>query len=114
MNLSDYIEKSFAEYQKFYEANVHLEKTTTLPILTLTKLDNYDFPLKENSSNALQIKFYTLNKVSSQLEAKSKIGSLAVYYENQLLCSLNILLENELLQNSWHYYFVNILKKFSF
>lgn len=114
VNISDYINKSFAEYQTYYQANVHLNKTTTTPCTELSQLDNYDFPLKPNSVSTLKTKFYTLNEVSAKIKPESKIGCMTIYYEDEILCSMDIILKNELKQNSWSYYFLKILKEFKF
>ncbi len=112
VNLSDYIEKSFFEYQKYYQANVHLNKTIDVPNITLSHLNNYVFPLKLNSENDLKVKFYSLNELSSLLKPQEKIGCMTIFYQDKILCSMDILLTNKLLQNSWHYYFQRILKEF--
>lgn len=78
----------------------------------MAKLDNYEFPIKKNTSNSLCTKFYTLNSLSSNLKSDTKIGHMSISYENKILCSMDICLKNELKQNSWHYYFIKILKEF--
>lgn len=112
VNISDYIQKSFEEYKKYYQENVHLYKTTTVPDIELSNLKNYDFPLKTNSANTLKVKFYTLNEVSSTLRLNDKIGCMTVFYEDKILCAIDIVLTNEIKQNSWGYYFWKILREF--
>lgn len=114
VNILDYIQKSFAEYQNFYQKNINLYKTTTIPNIALSQIENYDFPLKLNSANNLNAKFYTLNEVSANLKPHDKIGCMTIYYENKILCSMDIVLTNKLSHNSWHYYFHKILKEFKF
>ncbi len=113
VNISSYIEESFEEYKKYYEQNVYLYKTTVTPDITLEVLENYEFPLKSNSSNLLNVKFYTIDKISSKLNPNDKIGCMIVYYEDKILCSMDIYLENEIKQNSCTYYFVKIFKEFN-
>lgn len=110
VNLSDYIQESFTEYKQYYETNVNLYKTISVPHITLSELENYDFPLKINSSNLLNTKFYAVNTLSSKLQNNEKIGCMNVYYENKILCSLDVLLENQLEHNRWEYYFRKTLK----
>ena len=113
-NISEYAQKSFEEYKKHYISSVNLYKTTTVPKIELSELNNYDFPFKRNSINSLSTKFYTLNKLSSNINFNEKIGQMTIYYENKPVCSMDILLKNELVQNSWIYYFVKILREFNF
>lgn len=113
VNISDYIDSSFNEYKKYYESHVNLYKTTNTPNIALTKYDKYEFPIKQGTSSLLNTKFYTLNTLSSNIKTTDKIGSMNVYYENQLLCSLEINLAQELHQNTWFYYFFKILKEFN-
>ena len=113
VNISNYIQKSFSEYQKYYQKNVHLYKTTTQPILALSKLDNYDFPLKQNSVNTLKTKFYTFHEISSHLKLNDKIGCMTIYYEDKILCSADIILKNQPQPNRWFFYFRKILEEFN-
>lgn len=113
VNISDYILESFHEYQNFYQKNVLLYKTETIPIIQLSELKVYDFPLKSNSASQLNTKFYTLNTLSSKLKLNSKIGNMTIFYENKILCSMDILLNNQLVQKSWSDYFYKILKEFN-
>lgn len=112
VNILDYIQKSFEQYKKYYEQNAHLYKTTSVPNIALAKLENYDFPLKPNSSNTLKVKFYTLNEISSALRPNDKIGCMTIFYEDKILCSIDIVLTNSIEQNSWGYYFGKILREF--
>lgn len=114
VNISNYIQESFEEYKKYYKQNVYLYKTTTLPKLKLCELENYEFPLKPNTANTLKSKFYTLNILSTNIKENSVIGKMTIYYDDKILCSIDIILENQLEKNSWYYYFVEILKRFNF
>jgi len=113
VDIRNYIEKSFEEYKKYYEANVNLYKTTDTPNISLSTLKQYNFPLKTNSANLLSTKFYTLNTLSSNIDSNQKIGCMNVCYENKILCSIDITLNNKLAPNSWFYYFTKILKDFN-
>lgn len=112
VDISNYIKESFEKYKTYYEPNVSLYKTTDLPNIELANLENYDFPIKKNTSNSLNTNFYTLNMLSSSIHAGSKIGTMHVGYENKILCSIDIVLTDELEKNSWNYYFVKVLKEF--
>lgn len=114
VNISNYISQNFKEYKKYYTKNVNVSKTITTPHIKLVELENYNFPLKENTSNKLKSNFYTINNLSTNINANSIIGKMSVYCDNNLLCSLDIILENNLEPNSWYYYFIEILKKFKF
>lgn len=112
VNISDYIQKSFAEYKTYYEPNVSLYKTTDMPNIKLAELENYDFPIKKNTSNSLTTKFYTLNTLSPSMNSNAKIGCMNVGYENKILCSIDIILNNNLKKNTWNHYFMKVLKEF--
>ena len=113
VNIEDYINQSFEEYKKYYQNNVILYKTSTLPDIKLARLKNYDFPLKTNTSNTLKTKFYTINTLSSDINSNDKIGCLNLYYNDKILTSVDIILANNLDQNSWKYYFIKIIKNFN-
>ncbi len=110
VDLSNYINENFIKYKKYYELNVYMYKTKTPPIIDLENTENCVFPIKKNSSNLISTKFYGLNILSSKITKNTKIGILQVLYDNKILCSKNIILTNNLLQNSWYYYFYTILK----
>ena len=110
MDISDYVQKSFEKYKKYYESNISLYKTTTKPNIKLLELENYQFPFKNNTVQTIEFKFYALNTLSSKIEPGNKIGCITIYYQGKILSSIDIILENKLLQNSWQYYFYNIFK----
>ena len=110
VNIKKYVNETFEKYKNYYISNVNLYKTTTEPEIVLEELDNYEFPLKTNSGNSLKNKFYSINRLSSKIKKGSKIGELKVLSESNELCSIDVKLENELKQNSWKYYFIEILK----
>lgn len=114
VDISDYINNSFAKYKAYYEKNVALHKTTTMPNIELSKIDNFTFPLKPNSSNLLETNFYALTTLSSDFRPGDKIGCISVFYEGKILTTIDILLTNELKQNSWTYYFAKILREFKY
>lgn len=114
IDISDYIQNSFAEYEKNYTETAYLYKTTSIPDIELSTLTDYTFPLKPNTSNLLTTKFYTLNSLSSNIKKGDKIGCMTVYYDDKILLTVDIVLSNDLVQNSWQYYFVEVLKQFNF
>ena len=76
VDISDYIQKSFETYQKYYEQNAYLYKTTTIPHIALSQLENTTFPFKADTFHSLETKFYALNTLSSTLLAHEKIGQM--------------------------------------
>ena len=113
VNVQNTIESAFNDYIHYFNKHVILEKTTIIPKLKLQKLDNYDFPLKTNGDVKLHTKIYMINKFSPNILTNSKVGTLQLYNNNELLCKTDIILENTLSKNSWSYYFHNILKSLS-
>lgn len=114
IDISNYIQESFENYKQNYCDTLLLYKTTTTPCIKLTSSSNYIFPLKANSSNLLSTKFYSITTLSSKVQPGDKIGNMIIYYDNKILTNIDIILENDLIRNSWNYYFVEILKQFNF
>lgn len=112
VDVADYVQKNFATYQNFYQQQVTLHKTLTVPEIELAELQNTSFPLKSNTAHLLNTKFYTLNHLSKNVAKDSKIGCMTLYYDDKILCSMDIFLKNEIKQNSWHYYFGKIFKDY--
>ena len=113
VDISDYIFESFEKYRKNFDENITLYKTQTQPIISLSKERSFIFPLKNNTSNLLSTKFYSINKLTSNIKSGEKIGCMTIYYDNKILTSIDIFLSNNLIKNSWKYYFVEILKQFN-
>lgn len=112
INLENTIKTEFNNYLKYLNNFIILEKTKTIPKLKLKKLKNYDFPLNINITNNFQSKLYLINKFSSDISKDSKVGTMQLYCNNKLLYSIDIILDNNLIKNSWNYYFCDILKIF--
>lgn len=112
INVSSTINNAFSNYLNYFKNNVNLEKTTDTPKLKLQKLSNYDFPLQTNGSVKLTSKIYTIDKFSPNISSNSKIGTFYLYNNSDIICEIDILLEEPLNRISWDYYFINILKLF--
>ncbi len=109
INISHTINEEFNKYVTYFNNHYLLEKTTTLPNLKLSNLENYEFPFSKNKELNLKTKIYTLNKFSYKTAPGSKIGVLELYNNDNLICKVDIILENNLIKNDWKYYFKNIL-----
>lgn len=110
IDVSAKIDKAFNLYKQYFKDNFNLVKTSTVPILKLEKLPTYKFPiLSNNSSIQLKTKFYLLNLFSARTPKNSIVGKLELYDNNKLLCSLNVILDNQLIHNNWKYYFNKII-----
>lgn len=112
VNVKNTIKTAFEDYTHYFNKHVVLEKTSTIPILKLQELENYDFPLKTNGNIQFYTKIYVLDKFSPNTLVNSKVGTLQLYNNSELLCKIDIVLENTLNKNNWKYYFYNILKIF--
>lgn len=110
IDVSSTIQTAFNNYLSYNSNNFILEKTNTKPILELDEPSNYKFPLKFNGNIKLNTKIHTISKFSPKTENGSKVGTLYLYNNDNLLCEVNIVLKNDLIANSWHYYFKNIFK----
>lgn len=113
IDISNLINESFENYLKHFYNGIFLEKTIDKPVISLGELDNYIFPLETNGNLKLSTKVYILNKFSPKLKKGSKIGTFYIYNNDNLLCSTDIFLENNLTKNNWKYYYKNILKFFT-
>lgn len=108
----DLVLDSFENYKKYFDKNIVLEKTTDTPVIKLSELDNYVFPIQKNSFIDLKTKIFTFSKLSTDLPKGTKIGYISVYYKNRILYSLDITLENALNKSTWQYYFKDIIKNY--
>lgn len=112
VNVSNTISEAFSNYINYFNKNYLLEKTTDVPIIKLKYPENLDFPLATNGNIKLSTKIYTTNKFSYTMQKNSKIGTLYLYNNDNILCNLDIVLENSLSKNSWKYYYKKILNLF--
>lgn len=110
IDVSSCMQNSFNDYLNYSSNNFILEKTNTKPILELENISNYKFPLRVNGNIKLNTKIHIINKFSPKAEKNSNVGTLYLYNNDELLCSANIFLKNDLICNSWNYYFKNIFK----
>lgn len=104
ISVSDIINTSFNNYLSYFNKYYKLEKTCTIPKLSLEKLENYYFPIQKNNFSDLNTKIYTLTTFNSSISKGNVIGKIEIYNKENLLCSTNILLENELIPNNWYFY----------
>lgn len=110
IDVSTEIDKAFNLYKQYFKNNFNLVKTSTIPILKLEKLPTYKFPiLSNNSSIQLKTKFYIQNSFSAHTPKNSIVGKLELYDNSKLLCSLNVILDNQLIHNNWKFYFNKIV-----
>lgn len=112
IDISTTINKAFSSYKNNYLNKVILYKTNDLPIIKLEEIDNYLVPLKTDGNIKLSTKIYMPNILSTNIDNKQVIGNLYIYNDTNLLCSLNIYLENRLSPNSWQFYYKKILNFF--
>ncbi len=111
VDVSSIIHNAFQNYLSYFNNTYSLEKTTTIPILRLEKLENYEYPLSTNDVVKLNTKIYTIRTFHSDIDQNSKVGVLHLYNGDELFCSANIYLENKIIKNNWQYYFKYILSK---
>ncbi len=109
IDISNAINTSFNNYLSFFNRIYKLEKTCTVPKLSLETLENYDFPLLKEDISNLKTKIYTLTSLNTSIPEGNIVGKIEVYSKENLLCSANITLENKLIPNNWIFYFEKIL-----
>lgn len=110
VNTKSIIENSFENYKTIFYNNLILEKTTDKPLLKLSVLNNYRFPLKRNDIPYLRTKVYTIQKFSPKNLENAKIGYISLYNNDTILYSLDIIQTNNLSTNTPLFYFKYLLK----
>lgn len=110
VNIENTLKCSFNDYLSYFENSYYLEKTTDKPILELSTIDNYIFPLSDTDSLNLHTQIYTLDLFNSNIKSGSVVGQLYLYCKDKLLCKIDITLKHQLIKNNWKYYFKNIFK----
>lgn len=109
INVSNIINNTFDNYLSYFNRIYKLEKTCTIPKLSLELLENYDFPLLKEDTSNINTKIYTFTNFNSSILTGNIVGKIEVYNKETLLCSANITLENELIPNNYIFYFKKIL-----
>jgi D-alanyl-D-alanine carboxypeptidase (penicillin-binding protein 5/6) len=104
IDISDSVNTAFNTYISYFNQNYKLEKTSTIPKLSLQKLENYNFPLLKNNISNINTKIYTTTNFNSNVSVGNIVGRIDIYCKNTLLCSSNITLENQLIPNNWLFY----------
>lgn len=112
INVKNTLKNAFNDYLPIFNTTYKLEKTNDIPILELDILENYDFPLSDTDCLNLHTQIYTIENFNSDIKPGTIVGKLHLYRDNDLLCSVNILIKNELSKNSWKYYFFRILSHY--
>lgn len=108
VDISHIIEEAFLNFIPYFNEIYLLEKTTSIPKLKLENIENYNFPLLKNDINNLRTNIYINKNFSPKLSSKTIVGKVHLFKNETLLCSINILLENDLFPNNYFFY----LKKF--
>lgn len=109
INVADVINNSFDKYLSYFNRVYKLEKTCTIPKLSLELLENYDFPLLKGNISNINTKIYTFTNFNPSIHTGNIVGKIELYNKETLLCSANITLENKLIPNNWIFYFKKIL-----
>ena len=109
VDISNTLNDSFKNYLTYYKDKIYLEKTTDFPIFKLEELNNYSFPLKTNGEIKLSTKIFIINKFSPKITKGTKVGSISLYNNDNLLCETSIILTNQLKINSWKFYYKKII-----
>jgi len=112
VNTYDLVLKSFENYKLYFNKNIILEKTIDSPIIKISEVPNYTFPLQKNSIMDLKTKTFTFSKLHGTSLKDTKIGYLTMYYKGRILYSLDISLDNTISRNTWQYYFKSVFKDY--
>lgn len=111
-DVSTIINQSFSNFTKYFNNYYNLGKTTTIPILKLEKIENYNYPIEKKDFSNINTKIYIQKYYNPNTLPNNIVGKFELYNNNKLLCKINILLENELIQNSYIFYFKQMLSKY--
>ncbi len=109
VDLSEIINNNFQTFLIYFNENYNLQKSKNEPILDIEYLDNYEFPLKNDSSFIISTKIYFSKNLSSNSTVYSTIGRIDIYNNNDFVCSLNIILENNILPKKSFDYFIDLI-----
>ena len=104
-DISSMVNDAFSNFTPYFNNQYYLKKTTSVPILKLENIENYKFPILKNDVSNLKTKIYTITNFSSQVLPGNVVGRLQVFDNENLICNINILLENKLIPNNWLFYF---------
>lgn len=105
IDISNIIDNAFSSFIPYFNNLYYLEKTTSVPILKLENIENYKFPFLKNDISNLKTNIYTITNFNSKVLPGNVVGKLQVFNNENLICNINILLENELIPNNWMFYF---------
>lgn len=104
-DISSIVNDVFSNFIPYFNNQYYLKKTTSVPILKLENIENYKFPILKNDVSNLKTKIYTITNFSSQVLPGNVVGKLQVFNNENLICNINILLENKIIPNNWLFYF---------
>ena len=113
VDLSQIVNTSFKDYEKYFSKNVLAERLIEMPKLKLEEKTISIYPINKKEITALETKVFTILNFKEQLQDNTKIGVLQVYEKEKIIAKYDILLENTLIKKDFLYYFFDILKNYA-
>lgn len=112
IDITNIIYEEFYKFENYLSNNIVIEKSTDIPLIELSKIDNTVFPLQKNELNSISSEIYSLRKITAPTFANKKIGEINIKVDDEILLSSNIILKNNLNRKTWKKYYSEILKNF--
>ena len=111
-DIKDIIYENFEQFESYFKNNIIIEKSTDTCDLKLSSPTNTTFPLQKNEFSNIDLKIFSINKLTAPTLANTKIGVLNVQLGHEILISLDILLNNNINKKTWQIYYLEILQNF--
>lgn len=111
-DIKNLIHENFEQFKSYFKNNIIVEKSTDICNLELSAPKNTAFPLQKNEFSNIDLKIFTINKLTAPRLANTKIGVLNVQVDNEILLSLDVLLQNNINKKTWQIYYLEILQNF--
>lgn len=111
-DIQNVIYENFDEFASYVKSNIIIEKSTDTCTLELSSPNNTIFPLQKSEIANIDLKIFSISKLSAPVSSNTKVGVLNVQLDNEILLSLDILLKNNINKKTWQIYYLEILQNF--
>lgn len=111
-DIQNIIYDNFDKFKTYFYKNIIIEKSTDICNLKLSSPKNTIFPMQKNEISNLSLNIFSLNKLSAPMSSNTKIGTLNIKIDDEILLNLDILLGNNINKKTWQMYYLEILQNF--
>lgn len=106
------IYENFDEFKTYFKNSTIIEKSIDSAHLELSMPNNTIFPMQKNEVSNIDLNIFSLTKLQAPIVKNTKVGTLNVKIDNELLLSIDILLNNDINKKTWQIYYLQFLKDF--